>query len=163
MTGWQEQVAENARRYGDLRDRLSRASATHTSQDGVVRVTVSADGAITDLQLADPRQPMTMPELAAQIMNCVRRARAQLPDLIARAMSETVGDGDGTEVVLADAHRRFPQPPPEPVAPQRDVVEEMRIGAAPREEPHRAPVRQRPRRPDTGDDGWQDRPILEDV
>lgn len=163
MTGWQERIAENARRYGELKDRLATASATATSRDGVVRVTVSADGSLTDLVLDEPRQPMSMRELAANIMACVGRARAQLPALIERAMAETVGDGDGAEAVLADAHRRFPQPPPETEEPRHDVVEEVRIGAVQGEEPRRAPVRRRVHRPDDRDDGWNERPILEDL
>jgi hypothetical protein len=167
MAGWQEQVAENARRYAALQDRLATASATETSRDGVVRVTVSADGSLTDLVLEEPRQPMSqamsLPELADQIMRCVRRARAQLPGLIERAMSETVGHDESAEIVLADARRRFPQPPPEPERPRHDVVEEVRIGAAPADEPRRPPARRRVHRQDDGDDGWHERPILEDI
>ncbi len=141
MTGWQEQVADNARRYEVLSERLTRTTATETSRDGVVRVTVSADGDITDLVLEEPRQPMSMPELAAQIMGCVRRARARIPDLIAQAMTDTVGRNEGTDLVLADARTRFPPVPAEAVEQRPDVVEEMRIGAAPREERPRAAIR----------------------
>lgn len=112
MTGWQEQVAENARRYGELNERLAGATATETA--GVARVTVSSDGSITELVLDEPREPMSMDELAEQIMTGVRRARARIPDLIARAMAETVGQDEGTDLVLADARKRFPEPPPEP-------------------------------------------------
>jgi DNA-binding protein YbaB len=152
MTGWEEQVADNARRYGELSDRLARTTATETSQDGAVRVTVAADGSITDLALE------SMPELAAQIMACVRRARARIPDLMAQAMAETVGQDESTDLVLAQARTRFP---PEPVEQRPDLVEEMRIGAAPREERPRATPRARRR--DDRDDGWDERPILEDV
>lgn len=161
MTGWQEQVADSARRYGELSERLARTTVTETSRDGVVQVTVSADGAITDLVLEEPRQPMSMPELAAQIMGCLQRARARIPDLIAKAMAETVGQNESTDLVVADARTRFPPAPPEPAVQRADVVEEMRIGAAPREErPRAAP---RARRRDDRDDGWDERPILEDV
>lgn len=161
MTGWQEQVAENARRYGELRERLSRASVTETSRDGVVRVTVSADGSLTDLALAARGQPPPLPELAEQIMTCVHRARARIPDLVARAMAETVGTGDeAADLVLADAHRRFPAPSGEPE--RDDLVEEVRIGAAPSVEPPRARVRRPPVRRDA-DDGWDERPVLRDV
>ena len=161
MTGWQEQVAEDARRYGELNERLARTSATETSANGVVRVTVSADGAITDLVLEEPRQPLPMAELSALIMGCVRRARARLPDLIAQAMAETVGRDESTDLVLADARTRFPPAPAEPVHRGQDVVEEMRIGAAARVE--RPPAPPRVRRRDDRDDGWNERPILEDV
>lgn len=164
MTGWQEQVAENARRYGELNERLARTTATETSRDGVVRVTVAADGSVAELVLAEPRQPLPMAELATQIMGCLHRARARIPDLLAKAMAETVGHGEGTDLVLADARTRFPPAPPEPVVRGPEVVEEMRIGAAPREE--RPPVAPRVRRRDDRDgrdDGWNERPILEDV
>jgi DNA-binding protein YbaB len=160
MTGWQEQIADNARRYGALSERLARTSATETSRDGVVRVTVSADGSLTELVLAEPRQPLPMHDLAAQIMGCVQRARARIPDLIAQAMADTVGHDESTDLVLADARTRFPPAPAEPA--MRDVVEEMRIGAAPREEPVAPRLRRRAGRDDRND-GWDERPILEDV
>jgi hypothetical protein len=161
MTGWQEQVAENARRYGELNERLAATTATETSRDGVVRVTVAADGAVVDLVLDEPGRPLPMAELATQIMACLSRARARIPDLIATAMAETVGRDESTDLVLADARTRFPPAPPEAVPDRPELVEEMRIGAAPREE--RAPVTPRVRRRDDRDDGWHDRPILEDV
>ena len=161
MTGWQEQVAENARRHSELSERLARTSVTETSRDGMVRVTVAADGSLTDLVLAEPGRPVPMAELATRIMGCVRRARARIPDLIAQAMTETVGRDESTDLVLADARTRFPPAPAEPVVRGPDVVEEMRIGSAPRAE--RPPAVPRVRRRDDRDDGWHDRPILEDV
>lgn len=161
MTGWQEQVAENARRYGELNERLSRASITETSRDGMVRVTVSADGSLTDLALAERRQSPPMAELAEQIMTCVRRARARIPDLVGRTMAETVGTGDeAADLILADAHKRFPAPPPEP--DRGDLVEEVRIGGASTVEPPGPRVRRPPVRHEV-DDGWDERPVLRDV
>jgi hypothetical protein len=97
------------------------------TDDGVVRVTVGADGSLVELVLAEPRQPVAMSELATRIMGCVSRARARIPDLIAHAMTETVGHDEGTDVVLADARNRFPPAPPEPTAGGHEVVEEMRM------------------------------------
>lgn len=173
MADWQAQVAENARRYGELSDRLARASITETSRDGGVRVTVDADGSVADLVLDDRVWPSSMPELAEQIMGCLRRARARIPDLLAQTMAETVGTQDESAALLmADARRKFPPPPPEPVDRNGGWdVDERRIGAAPRDQrPEPPPTPQPVRRPrttprprDDRDDGWDERPVLMDV
>ena len=165
MTGWQDVVTENARRHEELKERLTRVTVSETSPDGVLRLTVSADGQVSGLALAEPRHPMTMPELAEKILNTLRTAQARIPDLLASAMAETVGQDAAADVVVADARARFPAPPP--AAPRQEVVEEVRIGAAPPEEPPRQPPVPRPVRParrrDEPDDEWNERPVLEDV
>lgn len=155
MSGWQEQVADTARRYGELDARLAHTTVTETSRDGVVQVTVSADGSMVDLVLLESRQPLSMAALAAKIMSCVSRARARLPDLIARAMAETVGHDQTSELVLADARSRFPPVPAEPAAQRREMVEEPRRVAPP---PVAAPPAHRG---DDRDDDWNETAIFE--
>ena len=131
---WQRQLAENARRTQNLRDRVAGIRVTETSPDGVVRVTVSASGVVTDLVLTD-RRNLPLAYVGTQIMDCIRRAQARLPDLVRQAMLETVGVRDaGAQLILDGVRQRFPdiptdprarvaEPPPPPrprVAPGRD-------------------------------------------
>ncbi|WP_439657203.1 YbaB/EbfC family nucleoid-associated protein [Lentzea sp. HUAS TT2] len=160
MSGWQEQVADTARRYGELDARLARTTVTETSRDGVVRVTVGADGSMVDLVLLESRQPLSMAALAAKIMSCVSRARARLPDLIARAMAETVGHDKTADLVLADARSRFPPVPAEAAPHRREVAEEPRMVAPPRGMPPPA-VAPPPHRGDDRDDDWNETAIFE--
>jgi hypothetical protein len=112
-----------------------------------------------------------MPAIAAQIMECVRRAQARIPDLLGQAMFETVGANDpSTHLLLDEARRRFgepevetgpdpdeiriepePEPDPEPPRPRVPV------------EPKRAPQQvRRPAGPENEDD-WDERPFLEEL
>ncbi|HEX6340143.1 YbaB/EbfC family nucleoid-associated protein [Umezawaea sp.] len=134
MTGWEQQVAENAVRYRRLHERLARTSITESSGDGTVKVTVSASGLITDLVLRERRRPEPLPRIAAEIMDCVRRAQARIPDLLRQAMVDTVGPQDpSTHLLVSEARQRFPQPPggtsdaPDPVRPR--TVHEQRPAA----------------------------------
>jgi DNA-binding protein YbaB len=164
---WQRQIAENARRCQELQHRMAQLSITEASRDGTVRVTVSAGGVLTDLVLSERRPDMPLAQVGAQIMACVRRAQARIPDLMRHAMQDTVGPADPAgQLILADARQRFPAVPTES---SRQAVDELRIGEHHAE---RAPSPVRPARPTvtapraarrTDDEEWDDGPILEDL
>ncbi|MFD4673248.1 YbaB/EbfC family nucleoid-associated protein [Lentzea sp. NPDC058450] len=127
MTGgtWEREVAENARRLGALRDRLSAQTVREVSRDGTVEVSVSTSGALTGLVLREGRFREPLPVIAAQVMDCVRRAQARIPELMGQAMAETIGPNDpAAQLILAETRERFPEPPqprdapPPPPVPQ---------------------------------------------
>lgn len=166
--GWQSRIAEDARRYRELHERLSRLSISETSRDGVVRVTVSSTGVLTDLALAEPARPTTLADLAAQVMDCVHRAQARIPDLLQQAMSESVGTGDSNSHLLVDeARQRFPEPPP--TAPEQQTWQPDEIRFSVPETPPAATVRPAPASPPprqrrVHEETWdEERPVLEDV
>ncbi|MBP2320602.1 DNA-binding protein YbaB [Kibdelosporangium banguiense] len=130
---WEQQVEATAAGYRRMAERIEQILVTEASTDGAVRVTVSASGLLTDLQLADR-------ELAAQVLACIRKAQARIPDLMRTAMVETVGTQDpNTHLVLAAAAERFPPlPSSAPPPPRADMV--------------------------TGAEGdWDERAVLEDI
>jgi hypothetical protein len=113
---WEQQVQAAAAGYQRMAERVDQILVTETSKDYSVRVTVSASGLLTDLQLLDR-------ELAAKVMACVRAAQAKIPDLMRAAMVETVGTQDpNTYLVLSAARERFPELPAEKPAPRADMV-----------------------------------------
>ncbi|MGW6449851.1 YbaB/EbfC family nucleoid-associated protein [Lentzea sp. NPDC055074] len=147
---WQREVADNARRFGALRDRLSGQTVREVSQDGTVEVVVSTSGALTGLVLREGRNRDPLPVIAAQVMDCVRRAQARIPDLVGQAMAETVGTRDAAaHLVLAETRQRFPEPEPpaHPVAGQAV--------------PPRAPAPPPPRSPSPDGDDWDGPEIFE--
>ena len=150
---WQEQIARNAESYRRLDQRLSQLSITERSGDGTVEVTVSADGLMTGLVLKDRWRPPPLPEIAAEIRECLGRAQARIPDLVRQAMAETVGTPDaGAHLILSDARDKFPEPPPR---------EQVRS-----EDPHPAQEPAAPRRPHTervDEDDWDGRTVMEDT
>jgi hypothetical protein len=113
---WEQQVHTAAAGYQRMAERVDQILVTETSKDDTVRVTVSASGLLTDLQLLDR-------DLAAKVMACVRAAQAKIPDLMRTAMLETVGTQDpNTYLVLAAARERFPEVPKEKPAERADMV-----------------------------------------
>jgi YbaB/EbfC DNA-binding family len=169
MSDLQSRTTENAQRYRDLSERVSRLSISETSRDGAVRVTVSANGLLTDLVLAETTRPMT--EVAAQVLDCVRRAQARIPDLLRQAMTESVGTTDpNTHLLVADARRRFPEPPPLAPEQQEWQPDEIRFSAPetapaplPPDRPAAAPPRPR-RAKGPAEELWdEERPVLKDV
>lgn len=109
---WQRKIAEKASRFRALRDRLSSQSIREVSRDGTVEVTVSTGGVLTGLVLREGRRRDPLPVIAAEVMDCVRRAQARIPDLVHQAMIDTVGDDPGARLVLAETRQRFPEPDP---------------------------------------------------
>ncbi|TCO52479.1 YbaB/EbfC family nucleoid-associated protein [Actinocrispum wychmicini] len=140
-THWERQVAETAQRYQDMRNRVAQLSVTEVSRDGMVQVTVSASGHLTDLTLKERWRPTPATRIAVEIMQCVRRAQARIPDLLQQAMIETVGPRDpAAHLIVAEARERFPQPPelePTPPAPRTGIA--------------------------GGEDDWDGRPVMEDI
>jgi len=162
MQGWERQVAETATRYQQLQERLSQLSITESSRDGAVKVTVSAGGQLINLVLRERWHPDPLPDIAAEIMDCLRRAQARIPDLLRQAMFETVGPQDpSAHLLVAEAKRRFPEPVAETRQPDRD---EIRIA---QEEPEpvasRPPAPRGPTKESGGEDDWDERAVLEDL
>lgn len=108
--GWEREVTENTRRYQELHERVSQLSITETSPDGVVAVTVSASGVLTNLALRDTWSPVPLGELAEEIMNRLRLAQARIPDLLQQQVFSVVGTQDpSAHLIVADARNRFPE------------------------------------------------------
>ena len=158
--GWQRQVAENAQRYRELDERVSQLSITEKSRDGTVVVTVSATGVLTDLVLKERWHPVPEPELAEQIMACLKRAQAKIPGLMAKVIEETLGQQDSsTHLILADTRRSFPEPPPDPASRAA-----WQPAEPPPPPPEAVPQQTRQQQDDTaGTDDWDGRPVLKDV
>lgn len=156
---WQRQVAENARRHRELNERVAGLSITEKSRDGTVVVTVSATGVLTGLVLKERWHPVPEPELAEQIMACLKRAQAKIPALMAKVIEETLGQQDaGAHLILADTRRSFPEPPPDPAS----RVAWQPVEPPPKPEPA-APSAAPPRTDIEAADDWDGRPVLKDV
>lgn len=156
---WANHVAEKAQRYQDMQARVADISVTEHSGDGAVRLTVGSSGLLTDLELTDRAGQLQPRQLAAVIMQTMRRAQGRLSEMVAEVMRASVGDDtDTVDAVVSSYRLRFPEQPEadEPaVGGQR-----MRIGDVEDERTPSAPSpSRRPRPGDDDDDGW-DRPLL---
>ena len=155
MDDWAAGFAAKAERYQAAQEQTERLRLTATSSDGAVRVTVGADGTVTDLTFSNKVKSFPLEELSRQILTTMRRAQSGIADRVAGVMAEQLGDEDReTRGALLDSLRgRFPDPdepdeqPPVPPAP---VPPAPTGGAAVPPAPGTPPTP--PRRPAAADD-----------
>ena len=108
LSQWTQGFAAKAKQFHAMRTQVERVAVTESSRDGAVRVTVDSRGMLTDLALTDRIRDMSPPELAVQVMACLRRAQQQLAPLVRDAMQATVGgDEPVVEKVVSGYRERF--------------------------------------------------------
>ena len=108
LSQWTHGFAAKAKQFHAMRTQVERVAVTESSRDGAVRVTVDSRGMLTDLALTDRIRDMSPPELAVQVMACLRRAQQQLAPLVRDAMQATVGgDEPVVEKVVSGYRERF--------------------------------------------------------
>ncbi|MEV0703042.1 YbaB/EbfC family nucleoid-associated protein [Saccharopolyspora sp. NPDC050389] len=169
---WQERAAEKAEKFGRMQQEIEQISVTESSRDGAIQVTIGSNGILQNLQLSENASNRPMAKLAAEIMRSVQTAQAKIPDLMQRAVADTVGlEDSAAQHVLGEARKNFPEPPADENGPQqRDAsLPEMQFGVEddyeeppqrqqppqrPAAPPSPPPPQQRPsrRRPDDFDD-----------
>ncbi len=162
VSQWAGQFADRAERFESMRVQVEQISVTESSADGAVRVTVDSTGSPTDLMLSDKIRGMAPPEVAAQVMVCLRRAQGRLAGRVREAMAATVGDEEQVvEHVVAGYEARFPDQHQETPAPGPGVVT---LGAIEEDARPSRPApsqrRRRPRPPDGDDDDFGDQSYL---
>ncbi len=152
LEDWARQAERKAERYQEMGAAVSAVSATESSPDGMVKVTVNASGAVSALELTDRIREQSGPAVAAQIMQCVQRAQAKLAGQVAAAMQATIGGDEQSTIdtVVSSYEQRFPEPVSPSAGPDDGY---KRIGELEDETPP-PPVerRQPPRRPSDEDD-----------
>ncbi|WP_329062593.1 YbaB/EbfC family nucleoid-associated protein [Amycolatopsis sp. NBC_01480] len=122
MDEWAAGFARKAERYAAAQEETERLRLTASSPDGTVRVTVGADGVVSDLVFSSKTRTMPPEELSRMVLETMRRAQAGITERVAEVMTENLGEEDQeTRGVLLDSLRgRFPDPdepedgPPEP-------------------------------------------------
>lgn len=118
---WAAGLEQKARQYTELRQRMDGASASESSSDGAVRVTVDANGVPTDIELSDRVRDLAPGRLSAEIMSCMRRAQARLRAQVEDIVAATVpADDEPARNIVAEYRQRFPDPAEEPDEPEPD-------------------------------------------
>lgn len=108
LSQWTQGFAERAEQFRTMRAQVEQVQVTESAPDGTVRVTVDSSGILTDLALTDKIRDMPPPELAAQVMACLRRAQQQLAPRVQEAMQATVGGEESlVENVVSGYRERF--------------------------------------------------------
>jgi DNA-binding protein YbaB len=161
LDAWVTAAREKAQRYRSVQADTSQVSITETSKDGLVTVTVDANGTMTDLRLTDGVRELSGQQVAAAVLATVRRANAKIPERIAEILRDRAADDRATiDAVLANYRSRFPEPEPD-APPDADCAQDMDTGRPSEPAPRPAPrPRPRPRPADDGDDDWEGPTIL---
>jgi DNA-binding protein YbaB len=146
LSQWTQGFADKADQFHAMRSQVEQVQVSESSRDGAVRVTVDSRGALTELAFTDRIREMSPPELAAQVMACLRRAQQQLAPLVQDAMQATVG-GENLLVdnVVLGYRERFGENPgrhssgPDPMVLGLGVIEDDNPPPPPRRQPRAAP------------------------
>jgi DNA-binding protein YbaB len=137
---WAQGFEAKAERYRAAQERTEQLRLSAASPDGSVRVTVRADGTVSDLQFTEKVRTMPLATLSEQVLSTMRRAQSGIADKVGEVMTEQLGDEDQqTRAVTLDTLRsRFPEQdlPEEPDDDTWDVPDE---GAASSAAPPPAP------------------------
>lgn len=145
---WQDRAAEKAEKFGRMQQEIEQLSVTESSRDGAIQVTIGSNGILRNIQLSEGAANRPMPKLAAEIMRAIQAAQAKIPDLMQRAVADTVGLEDtAAQHVLGAARKNFPQPPEdEDDGPQSRAggLQDMRFGV---EDDYEEPLEPQRRQP----------------
>jgi DNA-binding protein YbaB len=160
IDNWAQGLADKARRYREAQTDTEALRLSATSPDGGVRVTVGADGGVTDLHLDERVRAVRASELATTILETMRRAQSGIADRVSEVMADHLGaeeDLHTRATVLTQLRDRFPEQADEPEAPGERTFEPVEEDPAPpvarsAPEPPRRP-RRPPGDPDDLDDG----------
>jgi len=146
-----KQVREMQGKAAALTEAFAESSATVTSRDGAVKVTVAPNGSLSNLELGHRACEMGPARLTAAIMEAVRTAQRQTARTVADSFIAINGDGETADLIRSScrSRRRNPRPPRTTSSPGRPNSNRNRLLPRvqyPRRLP-RGPRRPRPRRP----------------
>lgn len=113
---WAQGFAEKAQRYQQAQQETEQLRLSAQSPDGRIKVTVRADGSVTDLEFTDKVRSMAPNELAAQILATMHKAQADIANRVGETMAAHLGDEDmqTRSMMLDNLRERFPEEPEEP-------------------------------------------------
>ncbi|MBK1789421.1 YbaB/EbfC family nucleoid-associated protein [Prauserella cavernicola] len=122
---WAAGFAQKAERYKAAQERTEELRLTASSSDGTVRVTVGADGVVSDLAFGAKTRSIPPEELARMVLTTMRQAQSRITGQVAEVMQEQLGEEDQEtrSLLLNSLRSRFPDEddpddgPPEPADP----------------------------------------------
>lgn len=149
---WAAGFQRKAERYQAAQERTEDLRLSATNSDGSVKVTVRADGSVTDLDLSGRARSMELDELSSQILNTMRRAQSRIAESVSEVMTEEVGEEDPeTRSMLIDNLRqRFPEVDDEEDADAGGSGDALVVEGESEEESPAPPAPPSPQRPATG-------------
>lgn len=109
---WQERATERAEKFNRMSEQVEQISVTESSRDGTVELTVASNGILTGIHIAESASARPMSQLSSEIMHTLRVAQSRIPELMERAVADTVGSDDSAgQHIVGRLRARFPEPP----------------------------------------------------
>ncbi|SDE01209.1 YbaB/EbfC family nucleoid-associated protein [Actinokineospora iranica] len=108
---WASEIQAKADRYNAMQQQVTAITATASSQDGTVTITVDSAGAVTAIHFTEDLKRLPATAMADQVLTTMRAAQAKITDQVTEIVQTTVGDDPATAEAMISAYRsRFPEP-----------------------------------------------------
>lgn len=119
---WVAGFERKAERYQELQQRVEGVRITATSPNGVVTVTVDADGSLVDAKFTDQVARSAPDEVGRQLMAAINQAKAQITARVREVAGDTLGE-DGAERIAGYYAQKFADPgEPDPPSTTRTTA-----------------------------------------
>jgi hypothetical protein len=102
IDAWLSSISTHTAQTRQLSERVAAVSATASSVDGAVEVTVSSSGLLTDLRLDDEVRSWPAERIATEILTVQREAQRLLVTRVGQVARETVGEQSPTAQAMVD-------------------------------------------------------------
>lgn len=159
LANFESTIADVRAKTARFQEELESAGATESSPDGSIRVTVAANGALTDLRLTEAARPG--PALAQEILKLARKAQRAAAVHVAEAFAPLGADSEAMQMVTGYLPPEEPEDEPDTPAPTYRFVDEPEPpGPQPRPIPQPQSRPARHRRLDDEDDDFGDNSYL---
>ncbi|HEY8534317.1 MAG TPA: YbaB/EbfC family nucleoid-associated protein [Micromonospora sp.] len=108
---WESNIAEQAARAQALSHRIATLTATATSPDGLVTVTVDSAGGLRELRLDEAIRRRPAQDIAAQILSVTQLAMRRLVEQVSHATEETLGRDTPAGRAIIESYEKRLRPP----------------------------------------------------
>ncbi len=139
-----EQAADLENKATQLRTDLANASATATSPDGAVTVTLSPTGALQNITFSAKVASHKPEALGPLVMKTVQAAQREVSNRVTASLAEQFGNPETMDFIT-----QF-MPKPEPAEPRRERDEDFEGGVLRKRQGSTPPAPKRPRPDDDG-------------
>lgn len=119
------QAADLETKAAQLRTELNKATATATSPDGAVTVTLSPTGALQNITFGAATSKVAPEKLGPLVMQTVQAAQREVSSQVTASLSTQFGDSDTLDFIT----QFMPKPEPAPARRERPVDDDEDEGA----------------------------------
>lgn len=92
LDSYQQEVTDITQRAEEAKSQLQEISATLTSSDGAVTITVNTSGALQKLSFGAKAESLSREKLAASVLSTAHRAQAQAAQQVTAVMAPLIGE-----------------------------------------------------------------------